>query len=143
MKNTAPPKKRGPKPKPINIEQVQILASIQCTYEEIAAVIKIKKRAFIDRVNADPALKAAIEEGWQNGKASIRRQQFKLLEAGNATMAVWLGKNYLGQRDNLDTKLTGSGPGGEIQLESVSNDEQLRLKLTRILARTGPRGVPE
>jgi len=29
----------------------------------------------------------------------VHRHQMKLLEAGNATMAVWLGKQLLGQRD--------------------------------------------
>lgn len=32
------------------------------------------------------------------GKISLRRNQFKLSET-NASMAIWLGKQYLGQRD--------------------------------------------
>lgn len=139
-KNSAPSKKRGTKPKPIDLEQLAVLAGMQCTYEEIAAVFRLKKRAFINRVNADPALKTAIEDGWAHGRASIRRQQFSLLAAGNATMAVWLGKNYLGQRDNLDTKLTGSGPGGEIQIESSDARERI---LSRISAMAVPRGASE
>ncbi len=99
--NTTPLKKRGPKVKPLNAEQLTVLAGMQCTYEEIAAVFGIKKRQFINRIEADPALKEAIEEGWANGRASVRREQFKLLQAGNATMAVWLGKQYLGQRDQI------------------------------------------
>ena len=59
-------------PHPINPEQVAILAGMQCTYEEIAAVMGIKKRQFIDRVNADPELRLMIEQGWASGKASIR-----------------------------------------------------------------------
>ena len=31
---------------------------------------------------------------------SLRRTQFKLAEK-NPTMAIWLGKQYLGQRDNI------------------------------------------
>lgn len=33
-----------------------------------------------------------------NGKISLRRMQFKIAER-NAAMAIFLGKNYLGQRD--------------------------------------------
>ena len=61
-------------------------------------------------MNAEPEFKEAIEEGWANGRSSIRREQFKLLQAGNATMAVWLGKQYLDQRDQAS--LQHSGPGG-------------------------------
>ena len=32
------------------------------------------------------------------GKISLRRSQFRLAES-NATMAIWLGKQYLGQRE--------------------------------------------
>lgn len=99
--NTAPHKKRGPKPVEIKMDQLVVLAGMQCTYEEIAAVFGIKKRQFIDRVNADPELKEAIEEGWAKGRMSIRREQFKLLQDGNPTMAVWLGKQYCRQRDQI------------------------------------------
>ena len=113
----APPKEKhgrqgeggGPKPKPIDLEQVAILAGIQCTYEEIAGVMKIGKRQFINRVNEDFELRKIIEDGWANGKASIRRQQYKLLSEGNATMGIWLGKQYLGQRDQWAGELAGAG----------------------------------
>jgi hypothetical protein len=36
----------------------------------------------------------------QGGKVSLRRQQFKIAET-NAKMAIWLGKQYLGQVDTL------------------------------------------
>jgi hypothetical protein len=33
------------------------------------------------------------------GKTSLPRQQFELAKKGNATMLIWLGKQYLGQTD--------------------------------------------
>ncbi len=86
------------------------LASILCTYEEIAAVVKLKKRQFIDRVNADLELREMIDTGWAKGRASIRRQQMKLFMDGNATMGIWLGKQYLDQRDHASFE--HSGPDG-------------------------------
>ncbi len=106
--NITPRKKSGPKPVPINVDQLLVLAGMQCTYEEIAAVFGIEKRQFINRLNNEPHLKARIEEGWANGRASVRREQFKLLQAGNATMAVWLGKQYLGQKDQAAFEHSGS-----------------------------------
>ena len=35
------------------------------------------------------------------GKISLRRAQFRLAEK-NAAMAIFLGKNYLGQRDHVE-----------------------------------------
>lgn len=44
------------------------------------------------------------------GKVSLRRSQFKMAET-NPTMAIWLGKQYLGQRDNMrqEVKITDDG----------------------------------
>lgn len=141
-KNTAPHKKPGTKPVRIDPDQLRVLAGMQCTYEEIAAVFGIRKRRFIDRLNAEPELKIMVEEGWANGRASVRREQFKLLAAGNATMAVWLGKQYLGQRDNLDSKLTGTGLHGEIEVH-VSPVELLERGIARILERQRSQGDSE
>jgi predicted DNA-binding protein (UPF0251 family) len=95
----AHPKKRGPKERPIDLETIKLLASIQCTQEEMAAAMKLQRRAFINRINADPNLREIIEDGLANGRMSVRRQQFKLMQDGNVTMAIWLGKQYLNQRD--------------------------------------------
>jgi hypothetical protein len=41
------------------------------------------------------------------GKASLRRAQWKTALDGNPTMQIWLGKQNLGQRDNQDIAMTG------------------------------------
>lgn len=38
------------------------------------------------------------------GKISLRRSQWKLAEK-NANMAIWLGKQYLGQKDQVEASL--------------------------------------
>lgn len=40
----------------------------------------------------------------QVGKSSLRRAQWKLAEK-NASMAIWLGKQYLGQRDEPEESI--------------------------------------
>ncbi len=42
-----------------------------------------------------------MERGKAKGRISVRRMQMKLLEQGNATIGVWLGKNILGQVDEV------------------------------------------
>src|SRR5260370_3178205 len=48
-----------------------------------------------------------MERGKAKGRISVRRMQMKLLENGNATMGVWLGKNILGQVDEIRHQLDG------------------------------------
>lgn len=42
------------------------------------------------------------------GKASLLRSQFKLAER-NPSMAIWLGKQYLGQQDTSARRSRGDG----------------------------------
>jgi hypothetical protein len=123
-RNSAPRKKPGTKPKPINAKQLAALAGMQCSYPEIAAVFGLKKRQFIDRIGADPELRELIEEGRANGCASIRRAQFKAAVEGDRTMLVWLGKQYLGQRDREQIEHTG-GDGGPIVLKVEYEDKSV------------------
>ena len=44
------------------------------------------------------------------GKISIRRKHMQVAEAGNVTILIWLGKQVLGQRDQIDSRL--SNPDG-------------------------------
>ena len=38
------------------------------------------------------------------GKTSLRRMQYNSAEAGNVTMQIWLGKQWLGQTDKSEVK---------------------------------------
>jgi hypothetical protein len=48
----------------------------------------------------------------------------RMLEGGNGTMGVWLGKQLLGQRDAITNEHVGSG-GGPIQVEMKPNLSRL------------------
>jgi len=51
-----------------------------------------------------------MDRGKAKGRISVRRMQMKLLEVGNATMGVWLGKNVLGQTDAVQHQINGGKP---------------------------------
>ncbi len=38
------------------------------------------------------------------GKISLRRKQYEIAIAGNVSMLIFLGKNYLGQSDKIENK---------------------------------------
>lgn len=91
----------------IEAKEMESLASLQCTQQEIAAFFRVSHQA-VEKALKKPDLREAYERGLHSGRISLRRAQFKLALDGNATMQIWLGKQLLGQRD----KMEHSGPGG-------------------------------
>lgn len=83
--------------KEINYEIVEKLANIQCTQEEIATFLDLSVRT----LQRDEEFCRLYKKGQESGKMSLRRYQFKLAEK-NASMAIFLGKQYLGQKDNVE-----------------------------------------
>lgn len=94
--------KVGRPKKPIDYETVEKLASIMCTQEEIASYLDLDVRT----LQRDDEFCRIYKKGIDKGRMSVRRQQYKAAEAGNVTMLIWLGKQYLGQTDKQDVELT-------------------------------------
>jgi hypothetical protein len=42
------------------------------------------------------------DQGMAKGNISLRRKQFQRADAGDKTMLIWLGKQWLGQKDAPD-----------------------------------------
>ena len=85
----------------IDQEQFEKLCGIQCTLREIAGWFKCSEDT-IERWakrTYDTTFAEAHKKHSASGKISLRRTQFKLAEK-NASMAIFLGKQYLGQSDN-------------------------------------------
>jgi hypothetical protein len=91
------PKKEIPK------EQFEKLCGLQCTKDEIAGFFNCSpdtienfcKSTYKDTFSATYKIYSA------SGRISLRRYQFKLAEK-SAAMAIFLGKNMLGQKDRIE-----------------------------------------
>ena len=83
--------------KEIDMDLVERLANIQCTQEEIACVVGCS----VDTLLRHPDFAIIYKKGKEAGKSSLRRTQWKLAQ-NNTTMAIWLGKQYLGQTDKIE-----------------------------------------
>ena len=94
-----PKKKVGRPQAEIDLEQVERLAAIDCTEPEIAAVLGIDYATWKRHKKRNPDILETVERGKENGKASLRRLQWKTASEGNPTMQIWLGKQRLGQQD--------------------------------------------
>lgn len=89
----------------IEIDKMQFekLCSIQCTIGEIAGFFNCS----VDTI--ERWCKREYKEGFADtyekkrgvGKISLRRSQFRMAET-NPSMAIWLGKQYLGQKEQQE-----------------------------------------
>ena len=96
-------KKVGRPKTEINLEELQKLCTLNCNMPEIASFFNMPLRTLEDRFKNDTDVRTAIENGRNKGKLSVRRKQLQIMdETNNATMAIWLGKQLLGQRDKHD-----------------------------------------
>ncbi len=95
--------KMGRPKKEIDRKQFESLCAMQGTIHEICGVLDVSEKTlekwcreeYGDTFSKVFAIKREV------GKASLRRMQFRLAEK-NAAMAIFLGKNYLNQRDHIE-----------------------------------------
>jgi hypothetical protein len=126
---------------PIDLGETEKLCSMHCSDEEIAAWFGVSPRTIQNRRRQAKFAKV-MERGKARGCINVRRAQLRLLEAGNATMAVWLGKNLLGQRDNMQITGAHGAPvqtGNKPDFSQLSEDELRTLRA--ILAKVNGEGA--
>src|SRR5438270_9997015 len=107
-------RKIGRKPLQIDLVELEKLCSLHCTLQEIADWFKVSVRT-IETRRKRPEFAAAMQTGYSKGRISVRRAQMKMLESGNGSMGIWLGKQLLGQRDVVTNEHVGNA-GGPIQV---------------------------
>lgn len=114
-------KKMGRPKKEIKQDEFEKLCNMQCTLSEIAGFFDCSedtvqnwcKSTYNDTFSAIYKIKSA------GGKISLRRTQFKLAEK-SAAMAIFLGKQYLGQKDFIEQTSSNDGVITEL-LEAMKN----------------------
>ena len=98
--------KMGRPQKEISEKLFENLCGIQCTEKEICSVFDCCE----DTLNAwckktyNMTFSDAFKTKSEIGKSSLRRIQFRLAEK-NASMAIFLGKQYLGQKDVIENNI--------------------------------------
>ena len=109
--------------KEIDQEQFEYLCGIQCTEIEIAAFFKCDittvnewcKRTYGETFSEVSKKKAQI------GKVSLRRYQFKQAEKSER-MAIWLGKQWLGQTEKIEATVAEIDDDHRKAVEDFLND---------------------
>lgn len=117
--------------KEIKQQTFESLCLIQCTQEEICAVLDVDDKtltAFCKRTYGR-SFSDVYAEKRKGGKASLRRMQWKSAEGGNPTMQIWLGKQYLGQAEPQRNDTVNVNHGGHVDtiLQGLTMEQLLKL----------------
>ena len=105
------------------------LCQMQCTLEEIAGFFDCCD----DTINNwckevyDDNFSGVYKKKSMAGKISLRRNQFKIAK-NNASMAIFLGKQYLGQRDNIEVEHKDLSKVEEL-LSKIDKEANLEIKI--------------
>lgn len=87
----------------INKEEFEKLCAILCTKEEIAGFFNVSQDTLFHWCMDEygKTFQEVFADKSAYGKISLRRYQFRQAEV-SAQMAIWLGKQLLGQKDTKD-----------------------------------------
>ena len=111
------PNKGGRPRAEINQTEFEKLCGLQCTKEEICGWFSLTDKTLERwcRETYGKGFSEVFREKRQRGKIALRRSQFQLAEK-SASMAIWLGKNYL---DQHDTDITAANEASNGVLEAI------------------------
>lgn len=107
--------------KPIDEDQVHTLAAINCSYAEIAAVVKCDPKTLTNRFSQ------VIQKGRDHGRMSLKRKMWEIAMGGNVTMCIWLSKQMLGYTDKVEEKTYTKPEDSKLVIDlsgSISNDHK-------------------
>ena len=105
----------------IDKKDIEKLCQLQCTIMEVSDIFDDEddtlNRWCKKTYNKTFSEIFKVKRG--KGQISLRRMQWQQAQK-NATMAIWLGKQYLGQRDNI-----------EVEHKDLSKVEELLSKIDK------------
>ena len=110
----------------LDMALIENLCALQCTAVEIAEAVGCSEDTLGRRIKEEHGVTFAeyFKLKRQPGLSSLRRTQFKLAKR-SAGMAIFLGKNLLGQKDRSELHMHG-GLNINKELKEMTTDELIR-----------------
>jgi len=102
----------------LDLEQLEKLAAMQCTQADVAAWFGVSQQT-ISRKLRQRKYREVWERGLGRGRVSLRSRQWK---KDSDTMLIWLGKQYLGQRDQPEDPQSTSRSALRTLMEELRHD---------------------
>jgi hypothetical protein len=99
---------------------------MQCTLSEIAAWFDVSDETIERAVIREQKMKFKeyFDKKRRKGHISLRRKQMQVAESGNVSMLIWLGKQYLGQTEKVESKSVSELKRLVIQFDDSTDDEE-------------------
>lgn len=96
--------KTGRPKKEIAQDQFERCCNIHCTLTDIAGFFNCSEDTIETRCKEwyDCTFSEIYKKLAGYGNISLRRKQFEVAMAGDRGMLIWLGKQYLGQKDTVE-----------------------------------------
>ena len=119
------PKEKGRPKILIDWEEFKKLCAIQCTLAEIAAWFKCSEDTIELRCKEEKGMLFTdyYKKNSSSGKISLRRSQFKAATGGNVTMLIWLGKQFLDQKDKTEQDIEISDRRFDLEFHDYHSDD--------------------
>jgi hypothetical protein len=116
----------------IDKDQFEDLCKIQCTLNEIASFFDCSEDHIENWVKREYKENFSDVFGKKRGtgKVSLRRTQWQEAHKGNTALLIFLGKQFLGQADKVETNLRstdGSMSPQKINYGELTKDELKQL----------------
>jgi len=116
------PKNKGGAPrKEIDFNVLQGMCQVWATAEEIASFFDISVDTLSARIKERYGIGFSdyYKKESSAGNISLRRAQFKSAMNGNVSMQIFLGKQKLGQRDNIDLNEGSDAQPVQVTIEVI------------------------
>lgn len=94
------------------------LSKLFATQAEIAGVLGVPRMTFVDFLNRHEEARDVFDNGQAHARISLRRKQLALADK-NAPAGIFLGKNYLGQKDEHHSVTRSDTPANELSKEQL------------------------
>jgi len=114
---------------PVCVTSLTRLSAMMLTVEEIAGFYGISLSTMNRRLH-QPEFRNAFDRGRAHGRVSLRFAQLQTAHAGNPTMLIWLGKQYLGQKTEHTVRLSA-----EDELPDMEGPRMVHIPWTEDLER--------
>lgn len=125
VKATKGTEKKIGRPKAIiEARQFEELCRMQCTQREICSVLGVTDKTLMKWCIETYGVpySEAYNKYADFGKKNLRHIQYRMAEAGSERMAIWLGKQWLGQSDKQDIQIAEIEDTTRTEIEDFLND---------------------
>lgn len=111
-RSTAKKPKTGRPKLTVEWTEFEKLCAIMCTKEEICDWFRLSDSTLSRHIKTkyNDTFEGIYKKLTVPGKISLRRAQFQAATVrGNTAMLIWLGKQYLGQTEKIETSVNNKG----------------------------------